>query len=127
MGRINQAMQRARKSEGLSGLRPLPGIAVDIAVLAAEPFPDEVLKQTEVISAPVIPVAAKPAASSRTPARKRLMVLPPPPSLVAPPLPISITPKLEPAAPKTDDDETAEIKELFFNTYHEKVWSGPQS
>ena len=122
MGRMNQAMQRARKSEGLSGLRPLPGIAVDIAVLAAEPFPDE-----------VVPVAPKPAASSRTPARKRLLVLPPPPSRVAPPPPISITPKLEalveprvdtPAATKTDDDE---IRELFFNTYHEKVWSGPQS
>ena len=35
-----------------------------------------------------------------------------------------------PDSPKTtpaviDDDDDREIKELFFNTYFEKVWAGP--
>jgi hypothetical protein len=81
MGRVNQAMRRARQAGLVTEFQPIDISAYDASMLAAEPFPAEAVQE--------------PAA---------------------------------PEAPKTDavsrhDDR--EIQEIFFNTYPEKVWNGP--
>ena len=76
MGRVNQAMRRARQSGIATEFEPIAVSAYDASVLAAEPFPAE-------------------AASDG--------------------------PKIE-ASSHHDDGE---IKKIFFNTYFDKVWSGP--
>jgi len=91
MGRMNQAMQRARQSGVVPEFELIPASAYDVAVLAAEPFPSEVA------------VAESPAP-------------------VAPPAPVPAPAPVKADTPSARDDR--EIKEIFFSTYHEKVWSG---
>ena len=88
MGRVNQAMRRARQSGIATEFESIAVSAYDMSVLTAEPFP------TEAAQEPAVAVAPAPAPD------------PPTPAVVA-----------------RDDDQ--DIKELFFNTYSEKVWDGP--
>lgn len=77
MGRVDQAMRRARQSGIVTEFEPIAVSADDVSVLAAEPFPAE-------------------AAANG--------------------------PKIDPLSHQDD----REIREIFFNTYPEKVWRGPR-
>ena len=78
MGRVNEAMRRARQSGLPTEFEPIAAGAYDASAMATEFYPAETDPE------PVVPEPPAPAASSR------------------------------------DDD--AEIQEIFFNTYPEKVW-----
>ena len=78
MGRVNEAMRRARQSGLPTEFEPIAVGAYDASALATEFYP------AETDPAPVLTEPPQPAPSSR------------------------------------DDD--AEIQEIFFNTYPEKVW-----
>ena len=85
MGRVNQAMRRARQSGLATEFEPIAAGAYDASVLSTEPFPAETAPE---------PVAAEPA-------------VPDPPKVA----PVSRV-----------DDPDADIHEIFFGTYPEKVW-----
>ena len=78
MGRVNQAMQRARQSGLVTEFEPIAVGVYDASVLATEPFPAETDPE---------PVVQNP-----------------------------------PNAAQSSSDDDAEIHEIFFNTYPEKVW-----
>ena len=59
MGRVNQAMRRARQAGLATEFEPIAVSAYDAAVLATEPFPAEGVPE------PVAPAAPKATASSR--------------------------------------------------------------
>ena len=81
MGRVDQAMRRARQAGLVTEFQPIAVSAYDASVLATEPFPAEGVQEP---AAPDVP---------------------------------------ETDAVARHDDR--EIQEIFFNTYPEKVWSGP--
>lgn len=80
MGRVNQAMRRARQSGIVTEFDSIAADVSDVSVLAAEPFPAENVEA---------------------------------PAPQDPP---------KPEAPSQPDD--SDIKEIYFGTYHEKVWNG---
>ena len=80
MGRVNQAMRRARQSGIAMEFEAIAVSAYQASALAVEPFPDEGVQE---------PAAPNP-------------------------------PKIN-ALPRRDERE---VREIFFDTYPEKVWGG---
>jgi hypothetical protein len=68
MGRVNQAMRRARQSGLVTEFEPIAVSAYDASVLSAEPFPAEGVQEPAApaaIQEPAVPDAPKTAAVSR--------------------------------------------------------------
>ena len=104
MGRVTQAMRRARQSGIVTELEPLALTAPDASVLAAEPFP------AESVQALVVPEPQPE----------------PEPELVRVPKPEPEPPKAEVSSgEESAGHDDLETQRLFFNTYPEKVWRGP--
>ena len=116
MGRLDQAMQRARQS----GLSPAFGSIpedADLKRMVAE-LTDEFTPKRKLIPAlPPMPVLPAPVpATPLTTASSPAPVTPAPVTVMAAPKP--------PKPPTVVHDTDKEIKDLFFDTYFEKVWDG---
>lgn len=122
MGRMTQAVQRARQTGVVTGFGSFPGIPDDVAVPAAEPFPDEFDQRR---SAPDPPALSKTKTLFYFVDRAVAVpsAWPPPTRAVQEPAALdALKLNLKIDAPAPSDD--TEIKQIFFNTYFEKVWSG---
>ena len=99
---------------------PAIAVAVVAQAIAVEPVPEPAIALDVVQFPPgavdVVPEPAIAADVVLQPAALVAVVQ----EAVAP-----VTPKAD--ASPLDDDDDAEIKEIFFNTYFEKVWAGPPS
>ena len=119
MGRLNKAVQRAHQS----GLAPAFGSFPDDADLKklVSDLTDEsrrrLLPSLSSLPLPVAPirVAPTPVPMTAAPMAVAAKAMPAP----------SPAPKPTPVAAKAEADDR-EIKEIFFDTYFEKVWAGPR-
>lgn len=150
MGRIEQALQRARQSGHARGLESIPARPYDAASVPLDYFPDEAPQPAAAPAAPkmlvlppYVPKAAAPPRATRVvtgvpvrAAAPKMLILPPSVSTpVALPKTVAVvesapvsktvaTPQPLAAPIAMAEESDREIKRIFFNTYHENVWSG---